>query len=398
MTNLPAEIFTKIFDHLQKSGTRQDIKNVGQAVSGTHLETTFEHLTIRSGSTKCQPGNFVCPICIFGDSPEFDSIFEDLCLEIFRDHWTMYGASLTVKGLFEPCPGTVDEQKPCPEPPSKRRLYSVDGRNRKIFTKPDHVHQLQFESLKDWKSCQCNVCENSDYIKMMKSFANDFLGIIEKSGSNPRVLDEISSELNAERIRIHQTIPLFTDMKTFIDHLNESHGNQFSLSLNSNNFDQKSCSQLIPCTICSLNYDSLFRSKCQGVPADEMIKPSEYLRKLKSSSRLCIPILKGIKQPAPFASFDTQNQNESFLSDLAWPILGLAVSVQIENHIMNPTKHFEHIDPENRRALALRDLLHCFCFVTECLEFDFEVKPWVKGKFATIHGLLEILNSFFPKY
>ena len=65
---------------------------------------------------------------------------------------------------------------------------------------------------------------------------------------------------------------------------------------------------------------------------------------------------------------------------------------------MNPTKHFEHIDPENRRALALRDLLHCFCFVTECLEFDFEVKPWVKGKFATIHGLLEILNSFFPKY
>lgn len=390
MTNLPAEIFEKIFKNLQKTGARQDIENVGHAVSGTHLQPTFEHLTSRPGSETCQPGNFICPICLFRDSPNDDSIFEGICLGVFRDHWQMLGAAQTVTGLFKPC----DENF---EPAIKRRrLYSTDAHGRKTYTNPDHINRLKFENLTEWKICDCDVCKKSDQ-SLMNSLALKFVKTVELAKSDIKTLNFISSDLNETRLNIFQNVPLFSDVKSFIDHMNDTHGDRFSCSLSYNNFGQDPCSQLIPCNICCMNYDSLFRAKSNGAYIDDIIRPSEVLKSLQSRPRLCIPILKGIKEPRPYES-ETDSQNETFLLDMVWPILGLAVSLQLENHIFNPTRHFECVDKTHLRSLALRDLLHCFCHVTECLEFDFEIKTWIKGKFGTINGLLEVLNAFFPKY
>ena len=387
MTNLPAEIFEKIFENLQKRGSQQDIKNVGHAVSGTHLEKTFKHLTLRPGSKKCQPGNFICPICLFREPPNYESIFEEICLEIFEDHWQMLGASKTVEGSFT-------ENLTTDPPLKRRRLFSTDARDQKIFTNPDHINNVKFGNLDEWKACDCNACKKSTF---MIPLAKKFVNTVHNAKFNEKILDTIASELNAERMNIFRNIPLFSDVNSFIKHMNESHSDNFSCSLNCNNFGQKPCSQVIPCTLCTMNYDSIYRAKSNGANIDDIIRPSHVLKSLKSAPKLCIPILKGIREPRPYEC-DTDSRNSSFLLDIAWPILGLAITLQLENHLLNPTRHFEIVDDSHLRCLALRDLLHCFCQVTECIEFDFELKTWIKGKFGTIHGLLEILDSFFPNY
>ena len=63
-----------------------------------------------------------------------------------------------------------------------------------------------------------------------------------------------------------------------------------------------------------------------------------------------------------------------------------------------PTTQFKNVPEKNLHALALRDLLRCICEVSENLEYDFEVHTWLKAKFAPLHGMLEILDSFFPDY
>ena len=108
---VPAEIFSKIFSHFNKTASHQEIKNVGLAVMGTHLEDTFEYITSRSVPKRSNPGNFICPICLFAEPEVYeDSIWEDLCHELFGCHFVLYGGSELVDGDFEPA-----------QPPRKQR-------------------------------------------------------------------------------------------------------------------------------------------------------------------------------------------------------------------------------------------------------------------------------------
>ena len=380
---IPAELFCKIFSHLQKTASKQDIKNVGSAVMGTYLEDTFDYITSRSVPKKSNPANLICPICLFAE-PEIyeDSIWEELCHELFSCHFVMYGGSELVEGDFETA-----------EPPQKqRRLWSEDGNGARIFTNQDHTHKLKFVKASEMNDPIRNGHQNSLtdlYVKKILNMQN-----------NEKTLKIICDKLNDETINGHQGLKIYTDVGSYVEHLDECMA--FSPPLQENALIQRSCQNSSPCDVCTLNFDSFYRTKSGGVHTDDITSPRRFLQKLycgssQAQNRFCIPNLAAVKDPDK-KLFDTASQNNSFLHNVTWPILGMAVAFQLEDHLTNPTEQFACVDIKKRRALALRDLLTCFCQVVQEMEFNFQVTTWMKAKFAAFHGMLEILNSFFHKY
>lgn len=141
----------------------------------------------------------------------------------------------------------------------------------------------------------------------------------------------------------------------------------------------------------------MYQSKIKGEPIELMESPRCVMKKLTKDPEAIITKMISLKQPDK-QIFDFGTQNHDFLEHILWPVLTLAITIQLEDHICYPTYHLDTVPDDLHRTLALRDLLRCICEVFENLEYDFEPVNWIKAKFAAFHSMLDIIDSSFPDY
>lgn len=359
---LPNEIFAKILTHLQERGSHSDIKNLKKAIDHPELEgyqQTFDHFTYRSREELCEEGNFICPKCVFSQRDEFnDSIWDLLCRKIFGCHFIQYGGH----ELVQCRPKRL-------RPPSKRQSSAME---------PSNIHLLQFTYSQELLMKR----SRRKSLSQTNQFTVSYLKKIHFSKNCEKTMDAFSKHAISK-------LKVFKDVDEFLDHLDDCDSHYTYQSLKNILIDDQP--EYSP-----LNYDWLHKSKTLGSSINDLSKPRQVMKKLTSNSILMSGLI-SLRQPDP-GLFDEGSQNTEFLEKILWPILRLAVTLQIEDHLYFPTSQFKSVPDEMHNALAMRDLLRCICEVSENLEYNFEIITWVKAKFATLHGLLEILDSYFNEY
>ena len=340
-----------------------DMKNLKKALDHPELDgyqVTFDHFTSRSRQASVENGNFICPICLFAQKEIYeDSIWDNLCRKIFGCHFIQYGGH----ELVHCRPKRL-------KLPVKR--HSSDSRHSK-------VNMLQFTYSQELMMKRCR----QKSFGQTNPFTVSYLKKIHFSKGCVKFMDAFSKHAVSE-------LKVFKDVGEFIDHLGKCDSHYFKHTLKTNcdddNFEAK-----------PLNYDFLYKSKIQGQPIDDLPKPRQLMKKMTLNNTTAISSLISLKEPDS-KIFDEGSQNNDFLEQLLWPILRLAITLQLEDHLCFPTSQYKSFPAEMHNALALRDLLRCICEVSENLEYNFEIITWVKAKFATLHGVLEILDSYFPEY
>ena len=350
--SLPREIFAKIFMELGKKGSHADIQNLKKALNHpelTYLQQTFNHLTSRSKLDSCEKGNFICPICLFNPGDNYDdSLWNEVCDQIFSCHFIMFGGNETV------------ELKPSLLEPNSKRI--------KIMRSNSQV--LKFHDAEEFLYGQKD--------KPISALGSAYCRRIQFCKNDKRVLKFISDILSTN-------LEIYTKIDDFIEHLKNC------------TYWGPLCEIMEEQDIYNINFHKIMELKSQGNNLDEMVRPRQLLEKLQNQLNVQIP--KSILMGKPNGDlFDQGSQNTNFIESVGWPIIGLATSILLEDHITSPTKQFEAFKNDDRIALALRDILHCVSEVSESYNYDFEMKPWIKSKFGEWNGMLQILNSFFPKY
>ena len=360
---LPNEIFAKILQNVRGKGSHRDLKNLNKALDHPELENyqvTFDHFTSRSRENHAEEIRFICPICLFSQTEMYDdSIWEDLCQTIFGCHFILYGGHELVKSR----PKRL-------LPPVKRSLSDSE------ISKTNCVQFIYSQELLV-KRCRQKSLQDTN------PFTLSYVKKIHASKGCDKIMDSISKH-DISNLKI------FKDVGDFIDHLDRCEAHYHKPSLKVQCDENQSEAEI-------LNYDSLYKSKMQGRAIDDISKPRGMMRSLNSDKSNLMSDFILLKQPDS-KLFDSGSQNHDFLENILWPILTLAISVQLEDHLDFPTQQFKNIPEGAHHALALRDLLRCICEVTENLEYNFEIVTWVKAKFAALHGMLEILDSYFPEY
>ena len=356
-THCPNEIFAKILTEFRKKASHTDMKNLKKAIEHPkldHLEVTFDHFTSRSKPLRTEKGIFICPVCLFGQEEIYDdSMWEDLCMKIFGCHFIIHGGSETVK---------IKSAR-------KRRISG--SRDSKQYLQYLFSHELLM------KRCKRKALEQAN------PFTLSFIRKIHFLKGDQNILDKLSKSQFGE-------LEIYTDVGEFIQHLNhcQSHHTKPTIKINCDNDNQSE--------FAIMNYDSLYMSKLEDHPLDSMENLRKSLRQFAQDSKRLFKMI-SLKSPDP-KLFDAGSQNHDFLQLIIWPIVTLAISIQLEDHIQFPTSQFIPYSEDRQRFLALRDLLSCICEVAESLEYDFEMNQWIKAKFAAFHGVLEILDSFFQQY
>ena len=363
--HLPNEIFARIFDHFQRKASHRDMKNLQKALDHPELEgyqEAFDHFTSRSRQDKNEEGNFICPICVFSQKEIYDdSVWDDLCQTLFGSHFVLFGSHQLVKMR----PKRV-------RPPSKRKSAGSDISKSYIL---QFIFAEEFWLKRSRKKPAIKKCPDDP-------FTVSYVTKIHYSKECEKVR-ETFSEHSISKLKIYNNV------SDYIEHLNNCDSHYYRPSIKTKCDDDQS-------DVKYLNYDTFYKLKAQGQPIQDLSKPRNIMRKLTVDRNTCMSHLISLKQPDP-KLFDGGSQNHDFLELVLWPILTFAISLQLEDHLSYPTTQFKTV-PENLHALALRDLLRCICEVSENLEYDFEVHTWLKAKFAALHGMLEILDSFFPDY
>ena len=360
---LPNEIFSKILDNFREKASHMDMKNLKKALDHPELDgyqVTFDHFTSRSRQATVEKGNFICPICLFAQKEIYnDSIWDGLCRKIFGCHFIQYGGHELVQCRLKRL-----------KPPVKR--HSSD-------TECSKVYLLQFSYSQElmMKRCRRKSLNQTD------PFTVSYLKKIHFSKRCDKTMEAITKHAISK-------LKVFKDVGEFIDHLDQCDSHYFKHTLKTNCNDDHFDVQ-------PLNYDFFYKSKIQGQPIDDLLKPRQVMKKMTLNNSAAISRLISLKEPDS-KLFDEGSQNNDFLEQLLWPILRLAVTLQLEDHLCFPTSQFKSFPAEFHNALALRDLLRCICEVSENLEYNFEIITWVKAKFASLHGVLEILDSYFPEY
>ena len=358
-THCPNEIFAKILSEFRKKASHMDMKNLKRAIEHpklSHLEVTFNHFTSRSKQFMTEKGNFICPICLFAQKEIYDdSVWEELCQKLFGCHFIQYGGSETVKTRLKPV-----------RLATKRK--SSGGTNRYLL-------QYLFSHELLLKRCNRKGFERDNPLTV------SYIRKIHFSKGDTRILDKLSKQSFGK-------LKIYTDVSAFIEHLNtcQSHYKTPMIKIVCNENEQYS----------ELNYDVLYKSKLDGFLLGDLPMPRDLIKEMVKDSKSLFEKI-SLKSPAP-KLFDNGSQNHDFLEHIIWPMVTLAISLQLEDHINLPTSQFDSYSEENCRFLALRDLLRCICDVAEDLEYDFEINQWMKAKFAAFHGILEILDSFFCQY
>lgn len=362
---LPNEIFAKIFGHFREKASHTDMKNLHKALDHPdfdHYHEVFEHLSSRSQQESTEEGNFICPICLFSQKGIYDdSVWDELCQKVFGCHFILFGANQLaktrrVRTYKRKRPST--NQNPSPAQISNKYLLQF------LFSNELMLKQCRQRSIKK--------CPNYP-------FTASYIRKIHYSKACKNTMDGVSKQLS--------NLKFYSDVGEFINHLDECSSHYYKPSIKTSCDDDHS----------DVNYDYFYKMKIQGKPIEELSRPRELMRKLTRDNSTCLSDLISLKQPDPNL-FDTGSQNHDFLEFILWPILTFAISIQLEDHLTFPTSQFRNVSRKNRQVLALRDLLRCICEVSENLEYDFEIDTWVKAKFAVLHGMLEILDSFFPEY
>ena len=354
-THCPREIFAKILTEFRKKASHIDMKNLKKAIEHprlNHLEMTFNHFTSRSKQYTTEQGIFICPICLFGQKEVYDdSIWEDLCTKIFGCHFILHGGSETVK--------------------------IKSARKRRLSSSSDSKQYLQYLFSHELLMKRCN----RRAFERANPFTVSFIRKIHFLKGDQNIMDKLSKSQFGE-------LKIYTDVGEFIEHLNhcESHYMKPNIKISCDNQSE----------FAIMNYDSLYMSKLQGYPLESMENPRKLLKQCAKDSKHLFKMI-SLKSPDP-KLFDAGSQNHDFLQFIIWPIVTLAASIQLEDHLQFPTTQFISRSEDHQRFLALRDLLSCICEVAESLEYDFEMNQWIKAKFAAFHGVLEILDSLFQQY
>ena len=362
---LPNEIFAKIVSYYMEKASHTDMKNLQKAVyhpDFDHYHETFEHITSRSRQESTEDGNFICPVCLFSQKDIYeDSVWDELCQKVFGCHFVLFGANQLAKTR------RVRTGKRKISPSIQKSTPSNKYILKFIFSQELMLKESRQKSLKK--------CPNYP-------FTLSYIRKIHFSKGCKNTMDGISRQLG--------NLTVFTDVGEFINHLNDCTSHYHKPSIKTRCDDDHS-------DINCLDYDHFYKMKVQGKPIHELSTPREKMRNLTRDNNACMFDLISLKQPDPNL-FDGGSQNHDFLELILWPILTFAISLQLEDHITFPTSQFKTVSQYNRQALALRDLLRNICEVSENIEYDFDIDTWVKAKFAALHGMLEILDSFFPEY
>ena len=363
---LPNEIFAKILGYSMMKGSHTDMKNLHKALHHPdldHYHETFEHITSRSRQESTEDGNFICPICLFSQKDIYDdSVWDELCQKVFGCHFVLFGANQLAK---------------------TRRVRTIKrkrSQSNQTSTPLSNKYLLQFVfsqelMLKQCRQISLKKCPNYP-------FTLSYIRKIHFSKGCQKTMDGISRHLSK--------LTVYSDVGEFVNHLNDCTSHYYKPSIKIKCDDDGSDAHC-------LDYDHFFKMKVQGKPIHELSRPRETMKKVTRDDTTRLSHLISLKQPDPNL-FDGGSQNHDFLEFILWPILTFAISIQLEDHLTFPTSQFKNISQNNRQALALRDLLRCICEVSENLEYDFDIDTWVKAKFAALHGMLEILDSFFPEY
>ena len=357
---IPSEIFAKILTHFKKKASHCDMQSLEKAIDHPqldHLMPTFDFYTSRSKPERCEKSNFICPICLFSQPTKYDdSVWEKLCQSTIGCSFILHGGYGLVKTISR-----------APKPPSKRQFRGSSS-STSFWIRLLHSQEL----LMRRRTQSVNKDE----------FTQQYLQRIQSLQGDTAIIREISeSKL--------QTLKIFTNVGEFIDHLNtcDSHYTRFSIKIKEDFEDQ------FP----FLNFDYMHQSKIKGDPIEMMESPRCVMKKLTNDPEAIIRNMISLSQPEEMIS-DFGIQNHDFLEHILWPVLTLAISIQLEDHICYPTNHLDAVPDDLHRALALRDLLRCICEVFENLEYDFELANWMKAKFAAFHSMLDIIDSSFPDY
>ena len=365
---LPAEIFAKIVGFFMEKASHSDMKNLQKALyhpDFDHHHETFEHITSRSRQESTEDGNFICPICLFSQKDIYDdSVWDELCQKVFGCHFVLFGANQLAKTRRV----RTGKRKISPS----NQKATLNKSSNKYILKFVFSQELMLTESRQRSSKRCpNYPFTVSYIRKIH-----FSKGCEKTKAG------VSRQLS--------NLTVFSDVGEFINHLNDCSSHYYQPSIKTRCDDDQSDNN-------SLDYDHFYKMKVQGKPIHELLRPREKMRNLMRDNNTCMADIISLKQPDPNL-FDGGSQNHDFLELILWPILTFAISLQLEDHITFPTSQFKTVSKYNRQALALRDLLRCICEVSENLEYDFDIDTWVKAKFAALHGMLEILDSFFPEY
>ena len=341
------------------------MKNLQKALDHPELEgyqQAFDHFTSRSRQDKNEEGNFICPICVFSQKEIYDdSVWDDLCQTLFGSHFILFGSHQLVKMR----PKRV-------RPPSKRKSTGSNVSKSYIL---QFIFAEEFWLKRSRHKPSLKKCPDDP-------FTVSYVTKIHYSKECDKVRETFSQHSISK-------LKIYNNVRDYIDHLNNCDSHYYKPSIKTKCDEDQS-------DVKYLNYETFYKLKAQGQPIQELLKPRNIMRKLTVDRNTCMSHLISLKQPDP-KLFDGGSQNHDFLELVLWPILTFAISLQLEDHLSYPTTQFKTV-PENLHALALRDLLRCICEVSENLEYDFEVHTWLKAKFAALHGMLEILDSFFPDY
>ena len=342
------------------------MKNLQKALYHPELESyqqAFDHFTSRSRQDKNEKGNFICPICLFSQREIYDdSVWEDLCQTLFGCHFILFGSHQLVKMR----PKRV-------QPPSKRKSTRSDTSKSYIL---QFIFSQEFWLKRSRPKASHKKCPDDP-------FTVSYVTKIHHSKECDNFMETFSGH-SVSKLKIYNNV------RDYIDHLNKCDSHYYRPTIKVRCDDDQSDAKF-------LNYDTFYKLKAQGQAIEDLSKPRNIMRKLTMDRNTCMSDLISLKQPDP-KLFDGGSQNHDFLEFVLWPILTFAISLQLEDHLTYPTTQFKNIPEKNLHALALRDLLRCICEVSENLEYDFEVHTWLKAKFAPLHGMLEILDSFFPDY
>ena len=342
------------------------MKNLQKALYHPELESyqqAFDHFTSRSRQDKNEEGNFICPICLFSQREIYDdSVWEDLCQTLFGCHFILFGSHQLVKMR----PKRV-------QPPSKRKSTGSDTSKSYIL---QFIFSQEFWLKRSRPKASHKKCPDDP-------FTVSYVTKIHHSKECDNFMETFSGH-SVSKLKIYNNV------RDYIDHLNKCDSHYYRPTIKVRCDDDQSDAKF-------LNYDTFYKLKAQGQAIEDLSKPRNIMRKLTMDRNTCMSDLISLKQPDP-KLFDGGSQNHDFLEFVLWPILTFAISLQLEDHLTYPTTQFKNIPEKNLHALALRDLLRCICEVSENLEYDFEVHTWLKAKFAPLHGMLEILDSFFPDY
>ena len=361
--HLPNEIFAKILTHLQSRGSHIDLKNLEKAIDHPELDghqQTFDHFTYRSQQELTEEGNFICPICLFSQKEIYDdSVWDDLCQKLFGCHFILHGGNELVKTRLKSV-----------RPPSKRKSNGSNEMTRK------YLLQFMFSGEVMLGRCRRKSFERTN------AYTVSYVKKIHYSKGCDKTLEAISKHHISD-------LKIFRSVGEFIDHLDQCDSHYYKPTIRTRcDYDEE---------LVNLDFDTLYNSKLQGESIEKLPKPRQVMRKMTSNRSEVMSKIICLNQPDP-KLFDAGSQNHDFLEMILWPILTLAISIQLEDHLTYPTTQFKKTPAKNHHALALRDILRCICEVSENLEYNFEINTWMKAKFAAFHGMLEILDSNFPEY